>query len=87
MQPLIDLPTAPRSSIPASSVDEAGELLGEPHPVAVDRAGAGQGLGDFEELLGGEHRADGGPADEQADVVQPAEGRRLAQPERRRPSR
>ena len=37
-----------------------------------------QRVGDFEELLDGELGADGGPADDQAHVVQSAERRRLA---------
>ena len=62
-------------------VDEPGEVLGEPHPVAVHGPGAGERLADFEELLGREHGSDGGPAGDEPDVVQPAERRRLAEPQ------
>jgi hypothetical protein len=66
----------------AEEVDEAVQSLVESHPVAVDGPGAGERLGDFEELLRAEHRADARPADEQADIVQTAERRRLFEFER-----
>ena len=58
-------------------LDQPCEPAVEPHAIAIERAGRGQRVGDLKELLGREHGADGGPADEQADVVHAAERRRL----------
>ena len=54
----------------------------EPHAVAVDRAGAAQRFGDFEQLLGAQHRADAGPAHDQPHIVQAPERRWLLEFER-----
>src|SRR3954447_5689532 len=81
MQPVIVLATGPRSSTGASRSDSRwcrpprrwrGRAAGA-GAVAVEGAGAGERVGDLEELLGGQLRADGGPADDEADVVQPGE--------------
>ena len=58
---------------PGEEVDQAVEPFVQSHPVAVDRAGASEGLRYFEELLGAEHGADAGAAHDQSDVVQPAQ--------------
>src|SRR5262249_9487268 len=59
-------------------LDQALVPVGQPHAVAVHVAGAGEGVGHLEELLDGQLRADGGAADDEADVVQACEGRREA---------
>jgi len=58
-------------------VDEALEPRAQPHAVAEHVAGAGECVRDLEELLGGQHGANGRPADQEADVVQAAERRGL----------
>ena len=78
MQPVIVLATGPRSSTGASRSDRPPQLVAEPHAIAVDVAGAAEGVGHFEELLDGELGADGGAADDQPHVVQAAERRRQA---------
>ncbi len=57
-------------------LDEARALGGQAHAVSVDVAGAGEGVGGLQELLDGQLRPDGGAADGEAHVVQPAERRR-----------
>ena len=81
------LATRPRSSTGVEQVDEPLKLVVEPHAVAVHVAGAGERVGDFEELLGGEHGADGGAAGQQADVVQARRTAATGPGRGRRPSR
>ncbi len=50
MHPAMDLPTVPRSSMPAKVVDESGEVFRESHPVAVHCASAVEGFRDFDEV-------------------------------------
>ena len=83
MQPPIDLADDAQVFDAGEHFDEAGEMLGKPHAIAVNSPGAGQRFADLEELLGRQHGADGGPAREQPNVVQSGERRRLTQPERR----
>ena len=59
-------------------LDQANQRAVEAHPVAVKRPGGRQRVGDLQQLIGGEHRADGGPANDQPDIINPAERRRLA---------
>ena len=58
-------------------VDELLIAVVQAHPIAKDAAGTGQRVGHFEELFDGQRRADGGPADQQTDVVEAGEGRRV----------
>ena len=52
--------------------------LVQPHAIAVHVAGAGQGLGHFQELFGSQHGADGRPPCEETHIVQSAERRGLS---------
>ncbi len=63
-------------------VDELLATLVEARAVAIDGPGAVQCIRNFEQLLGGEHGADGRPANAQTNIVQSAEGRRLPQADR-----
>ena len=58
-------------------LDQIGELAIEPHAITVETTRGNERVGNLKQLLGRQHGADGRPANDQANVVNATERRRV----------